>query len=82
MAGRGIRMREIWITEAGVVTAAGNNLEATWEHLMAGRTAIRKIDRFPVQAYQSEIGAFIPDLKSFRGRLIAPRDHEPPLGSN
>ncbi len=64
-------MREIWITEAGVVTAAGNNLEATWEQLMAGRTAIRKIDRFPVQAYQSEIGAFIPDLKySGTGSLL------------
>ena len=57
-------MREIWITEAGVVTAAGKNLEATWLELMAGRTAIRKINRFPMQAYQSEVGAFIPDLKS------------------
>ena len=64
-------MREIWITEAGVVTGAGNNLEATWKQLMAGRTAIRKIDRFPVQAYQSEIGAFIPDLKySGAGSLL------------
>jgi 3-oxoacyl-[acyl-carrier-protein] synthase II len=56
-------MREIWITDAGVVTAAGNNLETTWQTLISGRTAIRKIDRFPVKAYQSEIGATIPDIK-------------------
>lgn len=57
-------MKEIWITEAGVVTAAGNDLSTTWGQLMAGRTAIRKIDRFPVESYQAGIGAFIPDLES------------------
>ncbi len=57
-------MREVWITDVGVVTGAGNSLEATWQKMMEGRTAIRKIDRFPVKAYQSEIGATIPDIKS------------------
>jgi 3-oxoacyl-(acyl-carrier-protein) synthase len=56
-------MKEIWITDAGVVTAAGNSLEATWQQMMKGRTAIRKINRFPVKAYQSQIGATIPDIK-------------------
>ena len=56
-------MKEVWITEAGVVTAAGKSLEDTWRTIMTGRTAIRKIERFPVKAYQSEIGAFIPDIK-------------------
>jgi 3-oxoacyl-[acyl-carrier-protein] synthase II len=57
-------MREIWITDAGVVTAAGNSLEATWNYIMTGQTAIRKIERFPVTSYSSEIGAIIPDIKS------------------
>jgi 3-oxoacyl-[acyl-carrier-protein] synthase II len=57
-------MKEVWITEAGVVTAAGNSLEDTWRTMMTGRTVIRQMDRFPVTAYQSEVGAFIPDIKS------------------
>jgi 3-oxoacyl-[acyl-carrier-protein] synthase II len=64
-------MREIWITDAGVVTAAGNNLETTWQTLISGRTAIRKIERFPVKAYQSEVGATIPDIRpSGTGSLL------------
>lgn len=55
-------MKEVWITEVGVVNAAGKSLEDTWRTIMTGRTAIRKIDRFPVEAYHSEIGAFIPDI--------------------
>lgn len=57
-------MREVRITRAGVVTAAGTSLEATWDYLMSGRTALRKINRFPVKAYQSEIGGSIPELQS------------------
>ena len=60
-------MREIWITDAGMVTGAGNSLEATWNFIMTGRTAIRKMDRFPVTAYQSEIGAFIADIEPSGG---------------
>jgi 3-oxoacyl-[acyl-carrier-protein] synthase II len=64
-------VREVWITDVGVVTAAGNSLEDTWRTVMNGRTAIRQMDRFPLEAYQSKIGAFIPDLKpSGTGSLI------------
>jgi len=56
-------MREVWITDAGVVTAAGDSLEATWQTIMTGRTAIRKIDRFPVKAYRSELGASISGIE-------------------
>jgi 3-oxoacyl-[acyl-carrier-protein] synthase II len=64
MAIRGLSMREVWITQAGVVTAAGENLEATWGHILSGRTAIRKIDRFPVTSYSSEVGGTVSKLKS------------------
>ncbi len=57
-------MREVWITDAGVVTAAGKNLEDTWRTSLSGRTAIRKIDRFPVEAYRSEVGALIQGIES------------------
>lgn len=60
-------MREVWITEAGLVSGAGNSLEATWNYIMTGRTAIRKMNRFPTTAYQSDIGAFIADIEPSGG---------------
>ncbi|MBI4764472.1 MAG: beta-ketoacyl-[acyl-carrier-protein] synthase family protein [Deltaproteobacteria bacterium] len=64
-------MREVAIAQTGIVTAAGNDLEATWNYIMTGRTALRKIDRFPVKAYSSEICGWIPGLKSSgKGSLI------------
>jgi 3-oxoacyl-[acyl-carrier-protein] synthase II len=57
-------MREVTINQTGVVTAAGSSLEASWDYIMTGRTALRKIDRFPTEAYQSQIGGWIPELKS------------------
>jgi 3-oxoacyl-[acyl-carrier-protein] synthase II len=71
MAVRRISMREVRIIQTGVVTAAGNSLEATWGHMISGRTALRKIDRFPVEAYSSQIGGSISGLKpSGTGSLI------------
>lgn len=71
MAGGAVQLREVWITDAGVVTAAGNNLEETWYGILSGKTAIREINRFPVKAYRSGIGASIPDIKpSGAGSLI------------
>ena len=57
-------MREVWITDAGVVTVAGKNLEDTWRTSLSGRTAIQKINRFPVEAYRSEVGALIQGIES------------------
>ena len=36
------------VTDAAVITGLGNNLEALWQGLMAGETAIRPTTRFPV----------------------------------
>ncbi len=55
-------MREVWITDAGMVTGAGNSLEVTWNFIMTGRTAVRKMDRFPETAYQAQIGAFVANI--------------------
>jgi 3-oxoacyl-[acyl-carrier-protein] synthase II len=62
MAGRGVVVKEVWIVAAGAVTAAGGDLETTWRTLLAGETAIRRVDRFPTQGYRSEWGALVPDL--------------------
>ncbi len=55
----------VWITNASVVTALGNTLQETWIGLMAGKTAIKPVNRFPVSNYNSRIAACIDDLKPF-----------------
>ena len=56
------------ITEAAVITALGNSPEELWQGLMAGETAIRPLDRFPVNSYPAKIAACIDNLKPSDGR--------------
>ncbi|MCP4629432.1 MAG: beta-ketoacyl-[acyl-carrier-protein] synthase family protein [bacterium] len=60
------------ITDAAAVTALGNNLESLWQGLMAGKTAIRPITRFPVDQdhYHAKIAAHIDDLISSGDRSM------------
>ncbi|MBA4417516.1 MAG: beta-ketoacyl synthase [Syntrophus sp. (in: bacteria)] len=64
MADRTNRMREVWITDAGVVTAAGRSLGATWDSIISGITAIKEINRFSVKSYRSGIGASISGIQT------------------
>ena len=66
-------MREVLITDAGAVTAAGIGLDATWKVISSGTTAIREVDRFPVEAYRSRMGATISGIKpSGPGSMVVP----------
>ncbi len=67
MALRTAAVKEIWIVDSGVVTAAGRDLEATWRGIVSGATAIAEIDRFPVQGYRSRMGACIPGMEKPKG---------------
>jgi len=62
----------IVVTDAAAVTALGTNLESLWQGLMAGKTAIRPIRRFPVDQdhNKAKIAAHIDDLKSSGGRSM------------
>jgi 3-oxoacyl-[acyl-carrier-protein] synthase II len=51
-----------------VITALGNSPGELWQGLMAGETAIRPLDRFPVDSYQAKIAACIENLKPSDGR--------------
>ena len=55
-------MNDVWITDAGVVTSAGNSLDATWRRIMSGKTAIGEISRFSVEAYRTKVGATVPGI--------------------
>jgi 3-oxoacyl-[acyl-carrier-protein] synthase II len=63
-------MAQCIITEAAVITALGNTCEELWRGIIAGETAIRPVDRFPVGSYQAKIAACIDNLKSSQGRSM------------
>ncbi|HEY8868461.1 MAG TPA: beta-ketoacyl-ACP synthase II [Candidatus Limnocylindrales bacterium] len=47
--------RRVVVTGMGCVTALGNNLETTWQGIVAGRPGIRTIDRFDPSRLPSKI---------------------------
>jgi len=61
MESREIKMRQVWITDAEVITAFGDTLDALWQGLMEGRTAVKPVTRFGSGAYNA---ACIDDLES------------------
>ena len=86
MAKRRALLREVWITDSGIITGAGENIGETWEKLFDGKTAIREIKRFPVKSYKASIGACINHLKQagpasmiqkLLGLLVDQIDHIP-----
>ena len=55
--------RRVVVTGAGIVSPLGTGLEKNWEAVVAGRSGIRKITRFPnIEAYSSRIAGEVPDF--------------------
>ena len=55
--------RRVVVTGLGLVTPLGIGLEKNWHALVAGRSGIRKIDRFPnIDAFASRIAGQVPDF--------------------
>jgi 3-oxoacyl-[acyl-carrier-protein] synthase II len=51
------------VTGLGLVTPLGIGIEKNWQALVAGRSGIRKIDRFPnIDAFASRIAGQVPDF--------------------
>src|SRR3990170_8198077 len=55
--------REVWITGLGFVTPIGVGLEAFWAGLQAGKSAVKRIDRFDPASFRSQIAAQIDDFE-------------------
>jgi 3-oxoacyl-[acyl-carrier-protein] synthase II len=47
------------VTGMGIVSAAGCDVEAFWQQLLAGRSSVRRIGRFDTRAYPSQIAGEI-----------------------
>jgi 3-oxoacyl-[acyl-carrier-protein] synthase II len=53
--------KRVVITGAGLVTGGGHNTEDTWDSVVNGRSAIRKITRFDASGFETQIAAEVKD---------------------
>jgi 3-oxoacyl-[acyl-carrier-protein] synthase II len=63
----------VWVTDAAVVTPFGDDLNALWLAVLAGKSAIRPVRRFAVSGYQAGIASWIEDLASINNRSMGHR---------
>ena len=55
--------REVWVTGLGLVTPVGIGLDGFWAGLQAGRSAVKRIDRFDPTGFRSQVAAQIDDFE-------------------
>ena len=60
--GRGRGARRVWITGIGVVSPIGIGRARFWDGLRAGRSAVRRIDRFDASGFRSQVAAQVDDF--------------------
>jgi 3-oxoacyl-[acyl-carrier-protein] synthase II len=53
---------EVWITGIGLLTPIGTGREAFWAGVLAGRSAVRRIDRFDPTQFRSQVAAQVADF--------------------
>ncbi|HXV80875.1 MAG TPA: beta-ketoacyl-ACP synthase II [Candidatus Binatia bacterium] len=57
--------RRVVVTGLGLVTPLGTGVEKNWQALIAGRSGIRRIDRFHnIDAFTSRIAGQVPDFRA------------------
>jgi 3-oxoacyl-[acyl-carrier-protein] synthase II len=54
--------RRVWITGLGLVTAVGIGRDQFWSGLQAGRSPVRRIDRFDPGAFRSQVAAQVDEF--------------------
>ena len=53
----------VWITGLGLVTPVGIGLDAFWKGLQAGKSPVKRIDRFDPSTFRSQVAAQIDDFE-------------------
>jgi 3-oxoacyl-[acyl-carrier-protein] synthase II len=54
--------RRVWITGLGMITPVGTGVDAFRAGLRAGRSPVRRIDRFDPSAFRSQVAATVDDF--------------------
>jgi 3-oxoacyl-[acyl-carrier-protein] synthase II len=54
----------VWIVGTAAVTALGDDTDALWNDLIAGKTGIRPLARFSTAGYKTDLAACVPGLSS------------------
>ena len=67
-----ISPRRVVVTGIGCITAAGLTTDETWRHLLAGKSAVSRIEGFDAEAFPARIGAEIKDFDPTR--CMEPKD--------
>ncbi len=52
-------MKRIVITGIGALTPLGNNITATWQNILAGKTNVKPIDHFDTQGFSTTFAAML-----------------------
>jgi len=55
-------MKRVAITGIGAITPIGSGRKGLWEGVLAGRSAVQRIDRFDPSAFRSQVAAQINDF--------------------
>ena len=69
-------MRRVVITGVGCITPVGRNVEDTWDALMAGRSGVKPLTLFPVEAFSVRFGGEVsnfdpsPTLEKVQARKL------------
>jgi len=70
MEGRRTGTINVWVTDAVTVTPFGDNLNALWRAVLAGKSAIRPLRRFGTEGYHAGIASWIEDLAAIGNRSM------------
>src|SRR5439155_10520715 len=54
--------RSVWITGLGLITPIGTGRDAFWAGVRAGRSPVRRIDRFDPAPFRSQVAAQVDDF--------------------
>jgi len=70
MESRRIGTVNVWVTDAVTVTPFGDDLNALWSAVLAGKSAIRPVRRFAVEGYNAAVASCIEDLTAIDNRSM------------
>jgi 3-oxoacyl-[acyl-carrier-protein] synthase II len=52
------------VTGLGIVSPLGTGVDKNWQAVVAGRSGIREITRFPIESFASRIAGEVPDFRA------------------